>query len=345
MASLAAEDSQDETPPGFFPAIQYFTDAVAVLPKEVMRHFTLIKEVEAKTYGPTQEMVRIADRIDKQPLPPRKSYEPSRQALLSFTANNSTAGGSANVSMINGSVPGAAGSEATENATQVSPHDEQLEYQRREEFYNHRLAIGQDLANLDEKNGCLAEANRTLDRQLNKLDSVMPHVEAELSEEARLGSLTHWAYADNRKKNQGPERSRRDFAATSNLAAAAAAVHEGEIAAARNEGRSHTKKSRLHQQHMDSELDDRIPAKKSHHKGRKVAEVLDTKYGSSLNAASAQASKKRKTEKPGSMPMERSSSTMAKSAKGPVPTPRSTPAAELIKKKAKAPVPAPSKRR
>ncbi|KAF2151061.1 hypothetical protein K461DRAFT_279834 [Myriangium duriaei CBS 260.36] len=347
----SADEVQDDSPPGFFPAITYFTDAVAALPKEVMRHFTLMKEVEAKIYGPTQEMALIADRVGKLPLPPRKTYQPSRQALLSFTANNSTAGNSANASMVNGTLPGAippSVAEAAEQAADVSPIDQQMEMQRRQEFFNLRMVITQVLANLDEKNVCLAEANRTLDKQLGRMDSVMPHVEAEISEEARLGSLTHWAYADNRKKNttqQGPERSRRDVAATSSLAAAAAAIHEGDIAAARNEGRKETKKSRA-QQHVDSEMEERVSSRKTQQKSRKAADTSDSKGGNTTPAtAPTQPPKKRKVEKTGGVTMERTASTTAKSVKAPASTQRSTPAAEPAKKKAKPPVPPMTKKR
>ncbi|GAM82261.1 hypothetical protein ANO11243_002400 [Dothideomycetidae sp. 11243] len=351
IGGVTADEGQDDEPPGFFPAIQYFTDAVAALPKEVMRHFTLMKEVEAKIHGPTQEMARIADRIAKLPIPPHKSYQPSRQALLSFTANNSSVANSANVSMINGNVPGVippSVAEAAEQATQANAIDQQMEMQRRQEFYNLRMVIGQVLANLDEKNVCLAEANRTLDKQLGRMDSVMPHVEAEISEEARLGSLTHWAYTDNRKRNALPqpsERSRRDLAATSNLAAAAAAIHEGDIAAARNEGRRETKRGRA-QQHMDSEMEDRPSSRKTQVKTRKVADMTEAKAGNTTPASgSVQPPKKRKVEKLGAAAMERTASTTAKTIKTQASTQRSTPAAEPAKKKSKPPVPPMVKKR
>lgn len=352
LSGPSADDGQDDSPPGFFPAIQYFTDTVAALPKEVMRHLTLMKEVEAKIHGPAQEMTTIAARIDALPTPQRQHHQPSRQALLSFTGNNSSAGNSANASLINGNLPGALPPSVAEAAEQVAkddPVDTQIEMQRRQEFFNLRMVISQVLANLDEKNVCLAEANRTLDKQLARMDSVIPHVESDLSEEARLGSLSHWAYADNRKKTaaqQPPERTRRDIAATSNLAAAAAAIHEGDIAAARNEGRKDTKKSRAQQQYVDSEMEDRVLPRKTQQKSRKAQENAEAKAGSATPAmASTQAPKKRKVEKTGGAAMERTASTAAKAAKTQAPTQRSTPAAEPAKKKAKPPMPPMTKRR
>ncbi|PSK60752.1 hypothetical protein B9Z65_902 [Elsinoe australis] len=334
------EEVQDDGPPGFFPAIQHFTDAVAALPKEVMRHFTLMKEVEAKIHGPTQDMTQLASRIATLPTPPRRTHKPSHQTLLSFTANNSSGVNSANPSVINGSLPAfipPSVAEAAAQAAQPTQEEQHAELQRRQEFYNLRMTIGQILANLDERNVCLAEANRTLDKQLLRMDRVLPHVESEIHEEARLGSLTHWAYADNKKKaQQAPERARRDVAATSSLAAAAAAIHEDDIAAARNEGREKTKKSRA--QHVDSEFEDRGPPKKSHHKGKKAAEPTEPK-SAGASTSTVQPPKKRKVDKAGGAAMERTSSTAGKTAKAQAGTPRATPAAEPAKKKSKPPVP------
>ena len=38
--------------PGFFPALTHFTGAVDAFPKEVIKHFSMFKEVEAKLHDP-----------------------------------------------------------------------------------------------------------------------------------------------------------------------------------------------------------------------------------------------------------------------------------------------------
>ena len=56
----------DEIPkaaPGFFPGITYFTDATIALPKEMIRHFTLLKEVDAKIFGPEEHLKRLIATI------------------------------------------------------------------------------------------------------------------------------------------------------------------------------------------------------------------------------------------------------------------------------------------
>ena len=314
-----------------------------------MRHFTLMKEVEAKVYGPTQAMTQTTDKIMSMPVPPRRGRQPSRQALLSFTANNSSAATSANPSVLNGVTPAAANqsSDIDDHMSQIPHFDPQADMARRQEFHNLRMVIQSILINLDEKNVCLAEANRTLDRQLVRVDEAIPHVESEISEEARLGSLTHWAYADNRIKNKaGPttaERARRDVAATNSLAAAAATVHEGDIAAARTEARKEAKKSRA--QHVDSEFEDKTTSKKGPAvKGRKAAEPSSSARGLGIvngPAATVQPTKRRKVEKEGGAAMERTMSGTHKTNRAAKEPPRSTPQADPPKKKANKAPPVP----
>lgn len=339
----------DSAPAGFFPAITFFSDAVTALPKEVMRQFTLMKEVEAKIHGPSQKLGQAVDALLELPVPRRNNTAGGAHGgMLSFTAANSAIG-SANVSLVNGIAPyGASGQNSTAGSItgeEVAP-DSEGDLERRRQYHDLRMITHNLLANLDEKNVVLTEANRVLNLQMSRLDSVMPHVEEEIPEEARLGSMTHWAYSDNRQKSKpvapaANERNRRDVALTNSLAAAANAVHETEIAAARREaikenGKEKTGRGR-HREHIDSEFEDR-PKKTTAKTGRgKAAAASATGLGISTNGEPV---KKRKVEKvTGGTGMERQASTKGKAAKE---TPRSTPAAEPAKKTAKAkPAPPP----
>src|ERR1700760_1794913 len=55
--------------PVFFPAITHFTDALDALPREVMRHFSMMKEVEAKLHAPDEELAKLATQISTLPRP------------------------------------------------------------------------------------------------------------------------------------------------------------------------------------------------------------------------------------------------------------------------------------
>ena len=342
-------DQQDPDPPGFFPAVQYFADSIAALPREVQRHITLMKEVEAKVYGPTEALKFLTSSILNKPAPLSRN-QPSSPRLLSFTAPPSATASLAG-SVVNGNQPLTFDQRVQDDLE--SQQDEQADHARRAEFQSLRHVIGNMITNLDEKNVVMAEANRALAQQLARLDSVMPHIENEISEESRLGSLTHWAYQDNRTKKQTTttqsERNRRDVAATSSLAAAAAAVHDQDIAAARGEARCETKKTNRAQA-MDSDFDDRPTKRAQTGKSRKNAdaEPKGSGLGIANGTASAATTKRRKVEKApaaASAPaMERSASNMSnvtKAARGAGnTTPRSTPAVETTKKKGK-PGPAP----
>jgi hypothetical protein len=342
-------DIQDLDPPGFFPAVQYFADSIAALPREVQRHITLMKEVEAKVYGPTEALQFLTSSILNKPAPLSRN-QPTSPRLLSFTAPPSATASIAG-SVVNGHQPTTFDQRQQDDLE--SQQDEQADHARRSEFQSLRNVIGNMIANLDEKNVVMAEANRALAQQLARLDSVMPHIENEISEESRLGSLTHWAYQDNRAKKQTTttqnERNRRDVAATSSLAAAAAAVHDQDIAAARGEARRETKKTNRTQA-MDSDFDDRPTKRAQTGKSRKNADVEPKTSGLGIanGTANAATAKRRKVEKApavaGAPAMERSASNMStvvKAARGAGnTTPRSTPAIETTKKKGK-PGPAP----
>jgi hypothetical protein len=307
-----------------------------------------MKEVEAKVYGPTEALKFLTSSILNKPAPLSRN-QPSSPRLLSFTAPPSATASLAG-SVVNGNQPLTFDQRVQDDLE--SQQDEQADHARRSEFQSLRHVIGNMITNLDEKNVVMAEANRALAQQLARLDSVMPHIENEISEESRLGSLTHWAYQDNRTKKQTTtsqsERNRRDVAATSSLAAAAAAVHDQDIAAARGEARRETKKTNRAQA-MDSDFDDRPTKRAQTGKSRKNAdaEPKGSGLGIANGIATAATTKRRKFEKAptgGAPAMERSASgmsTVTKAVRGAGnTTPRSTPAVETTKKKGK-PGPAP----
>ncbi|KAF2770490.1 hypothetical protein EJ03DRAFT_326382 [Teratosphaeria nubilosa] len=358
-AGQADQDAQDATSPGFFPALQYFSDAVTALPREVIKQFTQMKEVEAKIHAHHQKMGEAVDALMSLDIPPRRSHigqataGGQQQGLLSFTANNSN-NGSANPSLING-YPGGqvhstqgsvSGSVAGEDA---AIHETEEELARRKQYLDLRILTHNLLPILDEKNVVLAEVNRVLSQQLLRVDSVLPHLDNEISEEARLGSMTHWAYSDNRQKKGAStaavNASRRDVAAANSLAAAASAIHETEIAQARRDaGREAAKdkpgKGKRAAEHFDSDFDER--PKKTHAKVAKGKAAGQPLIG--LGIANGEPAKKRRMDKGVAAPaMERALSAAAKVTKANRETPRSTPTAEP-KKGIKKPPPTKPKR-
>ncbi|WPH00265.1 inhibitor of growth protein 3 [Acrodontium crateriforme] len=342
----AMDDSRDLAPAGFFPAIQYFSDAVNAVPREVMRQFTLMKEVEAKIYGPGERLGELVDALSELPTPPRKSAGNGGlgNGLLSLTASNS-----ANASAVNGVVPHSVLGDAqlsmgdSVQGEDGAHTDGENDLAKRKMFHDLRGSLANMLANLDEKNVVLAEANRVLDSQLSRIDSVWPHLENEISEDARLGSMTHWAYSDNRQKKYttGGAAHRRDIAATNSLAAAVNAIHETELAQARRDAPT-KEKPKGRGRELDSDFDDK-PKKTGKLAKSKAAMLNAAGLGISTNGEPL---KRRKVDKGLAAPaMERSASAATKAAKAARGSPRSTPAVEPVKKVAKAKATGPAKKK
>lgn len=107
----------------------------------------------------------------------------------------------------------------------------------------------------DEKNHVISNANDELDRQLLRLDTVFPYIAGEISDEARLGSLGHWAYSNRNAaaKAAANERPRREAASNKDIVHA---IQEAE-AASRSEARREAVMARRQRRaHGESDLDE-----------------------------------------------------------------------------------------
>jgi hypothetical protein len=305
------------TQPGFFPAITHFTDAADALPREVMRHFSMLKEVEAKLHGPEEELARLAASISNL-------VEKSRS--VAKPGNN----GKGNVA-----------SEA-ESSTKVAATTPDTQQEQTQLFRQLNYGVALMAPMLEEKIAVLSTANMTLARQLDRMESSYMHIPDEVSHEARLGSSTHWAYtAEKETKKAGNERTRREVAAANNLAAAAAAVED--LAAARSEARREAmlaKKGR--QQHVDSDFEERHLARKPTGKGR--GKHADPPDGKPVGPGPGQPGpgKKRKNAAGGAA-MERSISAAVSGARAAVGSP--TPGVEPTRKRKNPPGPVPGRKR
>jgi hypothetical protein len=189
----------------------------------------------------------------------------------------------------------------------------------------------------DEKNHVLTNANEELDHQLYRLDAVHPFISNEVSEEARLGSLTHWAYSNRATakaaaKTTTTERPRREAAtATSHLVQA---LHEADIAAHRSEVRRDTAVRKPRRNQVDSDFDEIRPTQR---KG--AAAKARAAGGEGADSGAAPVPKRRRVvDKPaalqtGSAAMERSTSTVTNNGR----TASKDSAGTEVKKRARAP--------
>jgi hypothetical protein len=290
-----ADDQLIENP-GFFPTITHFTDSITALPKEMTRHYTMLKEVDAKIYGPEAQLGLLLNECLRAPPPPPQTHHHTIKPS-EFTNARPIASLNASASVVEATASSRPAIRGTHG--QLEPSD----WARRNHFHMMRQTMAGMLATLDEKNHVLNTAIDGLDKQLKRCNSSYPHIEDEISEEARLGSMTHWAYTDKTAEKKGmigAERTRR----AANNAAAQAALHEAEGAAVRsNQRREAVADRKKNSQYLDSDFDDTRAGKRGQasSKGRKA---VDAAVGLGIVNGAAPPPKRRKVEKPpiGSLP-------------------------------------------
>jgi hypothetical protein len=322
-----------------YPAITHFADAITALPKELVRHFTLLKEVDAKIFAPEEALAEMVEHaLDA---PPQQS-QPSQQSTGPTSAPMS-AQPSLNGSLINSAAASAMSlPDAVDFFAPGSSVYDQSNFGRRQFFQRIAYTMSNTLVSLDEKNHVISTAGEALNKQLARIDDVFPYIELEISEEARNGSTTHWAYAENRiPKSSGV--SRREIAAANSLSAVA--IQMAEEAAARSDARKQAIAAKKKNQHIDSDFDDhdsRNKEKKLHgnSKVRKAADAsLSVGLGITNGAGTNGNAPKRRKVNNGGTGMERTLSAVFGSngtaSKTKAASPRDTPQPEA-KKRARA---------
>lgn len=351
---LAARDSLSsannaEQPIDIFPGVTHFADAITALPKELVRHFTLLKEVDAKVFAPQEQLFQfVQDALDSPPPGPARSLNDATSSAAPASAPMSAAGSSS------GAAPhGNTLLEFSANGSTASSVFDDSNLARRHLFRSTAVKIQEMLNSLEEKNHVISTANDALRKQLNRIDDIWPHLSDEFSEEAKWGSDSHWAYPENRAAralNTQAERTRREGAA--HLSAAAQFV--AEEAAARSESRKQAvaaKKSQKNHTH-ESEHDDHDSKSKpeannkktqSNSKRKTAAAAANAESPANVGlgitgqtpASSTPAPKRRKVEKPppnSGTPTDRSMATVLQNGKNSKTkaseSPRATPAPE-----------------
>jgi hypothetical protein len=348
LGGLDSPPSLDQ-PVEIFPAITHFADAITALPKELVRHFTLLKEVDAKIFAPEEDLAKLVDAALNAPPPERRHALEAHHALGPTSTPMSTQG-SVNGSVNTGHV-GSVASVPDDVYNPVSTAYDSANIPRRQLFQHCAYTMQNMLVSLDEKNHVISTAAEALNKQLARIDDCFPYIELEVSDEARYGSVTHWAYPENRATKLSSGGSRRgDLAAASTLTAAA--QHLVDEAAARSDARKQALLAKRNNKHQtESDFDDpherhKEPSKKLHGNS-KIRKAADASLGIGLgitNGAGTNGNppKRRKVEKgpTGGAVMERALSSVFGSngtvTKGKGGSPRETPGPEGSKKRSRA---------
>jgi ditrans,polycis-polyprenyl diphosphate synthase len=327
-----------EQPINILPGVTHFADAITALPKELVRHFTLLKEVDAKIFAPEAALFELLNQALNTPAPDlTRPFNDVANTTASVDAPANAQNSTAGVGNPPAPPSGAALSSVWHPAT----------IPRRTLFRDTALKIQGMLVSMEEKNHLIATANDALQKQLSRIEDIWPHLEAEFSDEAKWGSTTHWAYLENRQakaNDKQVERSRREGAAS----LSAAAQQLAEEAAARSNDRKQALAAKKNSKNQTNEADgDKAQDTGKRTQGGKARKPLPDSGPVGLGisnpapSASAPANKRRKVEaaKPnGGTPTERAMSTVFNNAtsKGKTTSPRETPAPESGNKKRKA---------
>ncbi|KAF5026100.1 hypothetical protein F66182_1822 [Fusarium sp. NRRL 66182] len=341
-----------DQPIDIFPAITHFADAITALPKELVRHFTLLKEVDAKLFTPEDQLFRLVEAATNAPISePRPNNETS----------SGIAPGSAPMSAQNSS-SGIAMNNSLRSVPSVDESHRDLVFDpsnlpRRHLFRQTALKVQEMLVSLEEKNHVISTANEALQAQLTRIEDVWPHLENEFSDEAKWGSTTHWAYPENRfSRSSNVDLTRRDGAAAISAAAQALADEAAARSDARKQAVQAKKNSRNHNtnnahnstnaHNHESDGDDhdvkhKPEGPKKTTKSRKTAtETANVGLGISTTSTNNgnPPQKRRKVEKPtngATSTTERAMSSVFGNAapKAKTTSPRATPAPEAPKKR------------
>ncbi|OQU98116.1 hypothetical protein CLAIMM_03944 [Cladophialophora immunda] len=300
-AAVASQSQTNNDPPGMYPAITHFADAIAALPREYRRHTSLLKEVDAKAWGPEENLRDILEQCLADSATTTRDLAAASQSLTGSIA----ADDALNLSEAN-SVAGA----SFDNASLASVRSaDPIIMQRRQQYHALRQNLMTIMVTMDEKNHVINNANEEVGRHIRRLDRIWPHIDDEISEEARLGSLKHWAYTETNpvKKPTAPT-TRREAAA-----AGLATLHESEIAH-RSEARREAvlaRRQRGTAHHADSDFDDaRAPARKTTTSGKKrAADAAPDPTGLGITGAGTGKRKRPEKPAPAGVAMERSISS------------------------------------
>lgn len=285
-------------PPGLYPAISHFADAIAALPRDFRRHTSLLKEVDAKAWAPEENLQQILDQCLADTTAASEKFLAAAHSLTgSAIADDAVFVSDAN------SVAGA----SVDNASLASARSTNpLTLHRRRQFHALRQNLMAIMVTMDEKNHVINNANEDVSRSIRRMEKLWPHISEEISEEARLGSLKHWAYTETNPIKKPPVPTTRREAAAS-----LAILHETETAH-RSESRREAMLARKQRaaQHVDSDFDESRHVKKGPTNGKKKG--TDTPVeAAGLGITGAGTGKRKRLEKSaiGGVVMERSISS------------------------------------
>ncbi|KAK6541294.1 hypothetical protein TWF694_008650 [Orbilia ellipsospora] len=166
-------------PTQFYPGLAAFTDAIDALPQETIRHFTLLREVDAKASGP-EDLLRSSIKHSLGVHSPADSINKSDPYRVPNNING----------LLDDSLLEIGSYSLGASEENVCEHD------RRSRLHEVRLLISDLLLTLDEKIHVISTASEALSKHLVRIDDAYENVTQEIDPVIRDGNPVHWAYGN-----------------------------------------------------------------------------------------------------------------------------------------------------
>jgi len=202
----AESSAQHHPPANFYPALAAFTDAVDALPSEIIRHFTLLREVDAKACLPEANLRMLIDAAERLDAPEDPyEFDEAMEALKQLSElrqrrDGDQAGFAADTTQVALLAEleklEAAETAATPGGTTILGTAET----GRARCHQVRGQIADLLMTQDEKIHVITTAVDALNKHLGRVEHTFAYVEKEIPSLYRKGNPEHWAYKEPMKR-------------------------------------------------------------------------------------------------------------------------------------------------
>ena len=173
----------------FYPALASFTDSIDALPAEIIRNFTLLREVDAKACHPEEQLRRYIAAVKSLPAP----LDPNEaDPALDFLRRQEKLKRRREEALMKGENP------PPETDVEISGETvEQYPETRRSRLQQIRMVLQDLLPMLDEKIHVITVTAETLNKHNLRVEQAYSFVKSEVPEVYRTGDPEHWGYKPN----------------------------------------------------------------------------------------------------------------------------------------------------
>jgi len=269
-ASTASQQQQSVNQ-RFYPALASFTDSIDALPAEIIRNFTLLREVDAKACHPEEQLRRYIAAVKALP-PPADPNEPD--PALEFLRRQEDLKRQREEALMNNVNPPP--ETDIENSGEIV---EQYPETRRSKLQQIRMVLQDLLPMLDEKIHVITGTAETLNKHNLRVDQAYAYVQSEIPEIYRNGNPEHWGYKPNPPKGASARAAAAQLQAALAAAASQAAQEEARVEHAmsniRVDSRREARRQAAQAGHDDEDGLHPIPSSKRPHGGSRVKNSKD----------------------------------------------------------------------